>query len=213
MPDDQCKEFREQAQKKCPVPSSSKAADLALVQSKQETLVPYNIHDTCSNYGWFRKLGNGGTTRCAREHQWCHCIGTVVYTKRCSRPIGCGEMSWHQAMSNSAICAFKVNGGITCNNDVFGDPFPGHDKQCFCHPKVTEGLPYDKIIKKWTREACHAKCGNRDSDSWGDFWKGVWCGFSCAGTCPIRLAAFMAGREHTFPLEDCAEFCFCSFYD
>merc|ERR1712113_1085942 len=33
--------------------------------------------------------------------------------------------------------------------------------------------------------------------------------FSCTGVCPARAAAFAAGREHTFPIEECAEHCYC----
>merc|ERR1712113_782911 len=67
-------------------------------------------------------------------------------------------------------------------------------------------------ITYWTEQRCNQQCGSPGAGFFSsDWWKGVWCGFSCTGACPIRAAAFAAGREHTFPIEQCAEHCYCVF--
>merc|ERR1712116_16361 len=73
-------------------------------------------------------------------------------------------------------------------------------------------LLLNTITYRSGRKQNATKLGRPGANWWsGDFWKGVWCGFSCTGTCPIRAAAFVAGREHTYPIEECAEFCYCVF--
>merc|ERR550517_1875303 len=117
---------------------------------------------------------------------------------------------YNWANSDTHRCA-NEGGWCACDGNVGGDPFSGHDKQCFCHPRQTAPAQYD-YVQKWTQAKCYQTCGRPGANWWsGDFWKGVWCGFSCTGTCPIRAAAFVAGREHTYPIEECAEFCYCVF--
>jgi len=161
-------------------------------------------------YNW----ANSDTHRCANEGGWCACDGNVVYTKKCQGTFSCNQANWGEVVSNRWNSNHKsdVNGGVRCNNGNFGgDPFPGHDKQCFCHPRQTAPAQYD-YVQKWTQAKCYQTCGRPGANWWSnDFWKGVWCGFSCTGACPIRAAAFVAGREHTYPIEDCAEFCYCVF--
>lgn len=237
---------------------------------------------------------NSGTRHCANEGGWCSCHGNVVYTKKCAGTFSCSQANWGTVVSNRYNSNHKsnVNDGVRCDNGNFGgDPWPGHDKQCFCHPHTirdTSGtcnsLEYINIgvenriggrsvesdwdgcrnrcrntdgclyftwwwdggchlggegtsltsfgwaatsgdcgvwsepisqfdyVQKWTEEKCHSTCGRPGADWWSDdFWKGVYCGFSCTGSCTVRAAAFVAGREHTFPIEDCAEFCYCVF--
>jgi len=161
-------------------------------------------------YGW----ANGETHRCANEGGWCACDGNVVYTKKCAGTFSCNRASWGRVVSERWNSNHKanVNGGVRCNNGNFGgDPFPGHDKQCFCHPRQEQPTQYD-YVQKWTERRCNQQCG-RPGAGWfsSDWWKGVWCGFSCTGVCPARAAAFAAGREHTFPIEECAEHCYCVF--
>jgi len=161
-------------------------------------------------YGW----ANGETHRCANEGGWCSCDGNVVYTKKCAGTFSCNRASWGTVVSRRWNSNHKanVNGGVRCNNGNFGgDPFPGHDKQCFCHPKQDQPTRFD-YVQKWTERRCNQECG-RPGDRWfsSGWWKGVLCGFSCTGACPVRAAAFVAGREHTFPIEQCAEHCYCVF--
>jgi len=161
-------------------------------------------------YGW----ANGETHRCANEGGWCACDGNVVYTKKCAGTFSCNRASWGRVVSERWNSNHKanVNGGVRCNNGNFGgDPFPGHDKQCFCHPVQQQPTQYD-YVQKWTERRCNQQCGSPGA-SWfsSDWWKGVLCGFSCTGACPIQAAAFAAGREHTFPIESCAEHCYCVF--
>jgi len=169
-------------------------------------------------YNW----ANSDTHRCANEGGWCACDGNVVYTKKCQGTFSCNQANWGEVVSNRWNSNHKsdVNGGVWCNNGNFGgDPFSGHDKQCFCHPRQTSPSQYD-YVQKWTRQKCYNTCGRPGANWWSnDFWKGVWCGFSCTGHCPIRAGAFVAGREQifgkeygvVFPIEDCAEFCYCVF--
>jgi len=211
-------------------------------------------------YGW----ANGGTYWCANEGGWCPCYGHVTYTKKCAGTFSCNQASWETVVSQRWLSNHRANvvsGSIPCNNaHMKGDPWPGYDKQCFCHPSdswyygrrqlaideeaevpaVEEavmsaednaddrrhlaGLPdrygwarqeqptqYD-YVQKWTEPRCNQQCGSPGA-GWfsSDWWKGVWCGFSCTGVCPARAAAFAAGREHTFPIGQCAEHCYCVF--
>merc|ERR1712012_945709 len=65
------------------------------------------------------------------------------------------------------------------------------------------------VSERWnSNHKANVNGGVRFSSDW---WKGVWCGFSCTGACPARAAAFALGREHTFPIEQCAEHCYCVF--
>jgi len=84
------------------------------------------------------KWGNAGTRHCANEGEWCACHGNVVYTKKClSRWGGCNQANWAQVVARgfNSNHRSKVTGGIWCDNGIGGgDPFRGHDKQCFCHP-------------------------------------------------------------------------------
>jgi len=161
-------------------------------------------------YGW----ANGDTHRCANEGGYCACDGNVVYTKKCAGTFSCNRASWGRVVSERWNSNHKanVNGGVRCNNGNFGgDPLPGHDKQCFCHPRQEQPTQYD-YVQKWTERRCNQQCGSPGA-GWfsSDWWKGVWCGFSCTGACPARAAAFALGREHTFPIEQCAEHCYCVF--
>jgi len=161
-------------------------------------------------YGW----ANGRTYRCANEGGWCPCFGNVVYTKKCSGTFSCNQAGWGRVVANrwNSNHRSNVRGFIPCNNGAFGgDPFPGHDKQCFCHPRQEQPTQYD-YVQKWTERRCNQQCGSPGA-GWfsSDWWKGVMCGFSCTGACPIQAAAFAAGREHTFPIESCAEHCYCVF--
>jgi len=162
-------------------------------------------------YGW----ANGDTHRCANEGGWCDCTGNVVYTKKCAGTFSCSQADWGRVVSERYNSNHRenVDGGIRCDNGNFGgDPWPGHDKQCFCHPRQETQITSYDYVQKWTERRCHQQCGRPGSNWWsGDFWKGVWCGFSCTGACPARAAAFAAGREHTFPIEECAEHCYCVF--
>merc|ERR1712241_280256 len=84
-------------------------------------------------YGW----ANGRTYRCANEGGWCPCFGNVVYTKKCSGTFSCNQAGWGRVVANRWNSNHRANvrGFIPCNNrNMGGDPFPGHDKQCFCHP-------------------------------------------------------------------------------
>jgi len=161
-------------------------------------------------YGW----ANGETHRCASEGGWCSCDGNVVYTKKCAGTFSCNTASWGRVVSERWNSNHKanVNGGVRCNNGNFGgDPFPGHDKQCFCHPRQEQPTQFN-YVQKWTEQRCNQQCGSPGAGFFSsDWWKGVWCGFSCTGACPVRAAAFAAGREHTFPIEQCAEHCYCVF--
>merc|ERR1712156_685458 len=161
-------------------------------------------------YGW----ANGETHRCASEGGWCSCDGNVVYTKKCAGTFSCNTASWGRVVSENWNSNHKanVNGGVRCNNGNFGgDPFPGHDKQCFCHPRQEQPTQFN-YVQKWTEQRCNQQCGSPGARFFSsDWWKGVWCGFSCTGACPVRAAAFAAGREHTFPIEQCAEHCYCVF--
>merc|ERR1711884_170714 len=99
-------------------------------------------------YGW----ANGGTHRCANEGGYCSCTGNVVYTKKCAGTFSCNRASWGRVVSERWNSNHKanVNGGVRCNNGNFGgDPFPGHDKQCFCHPVQQQPTQYD-YVQKWT---------------------------------------------------------------
>merc|ERR550519_1107558 len=92
-------------------------------------------------YNW----ANSDTHRCANEGGWCACDGNVVYTKKCQGTFSCNQANWGEVVSNRWNSNHKsdVNGGVRCNNGNFGgDPFPGHDKQCFCHPRQTAPAQY-----------------------------------------------------------------------
>jgi len=239
-------------------------------------------------YDW----ANSGTRHCANEGGWCSCHGNVVYTRKCTGALSCNQADWADVVSARYNSNHKsnVNEGVKCSNSNFGgDPWPGYDKQCFCHPHTirdtsgtcnslqgvniglenrigsgdrtdsweacksvcekTDGCLYftwwhdggcnmggegtsltsfgwaatsgdcsswsesiDRFdyIEKWTKEKCYDTCGKPGADWFsGDWWKGVMCGAQCTGICPIKLAAFIAGHDHEFPIEDCAEFCYC----
>jgi len=155
---------------------------------------------------------NSETHRCAREGGYCSCTGNVVYTKRCAGTFSCNEASWNTVVRKRWNSNHKSNvvGGVWCKNSKFGgDPFPGHDKQCFCHPKQDVPDRFD-YIAKWTEAACHDACGYPGAAVFTDPWfRGLFCGFRCTGGCPAQAIAFAAGRSHTWDLGSCIEACYC----
>jgi len=155
---------------------------------------------------------NGETHRCANEGGWCHCTGNTVYTKKCKGSFSCNQANWQEVVSErwNSNHRSNVNGKIKCDNGSFGgDPWPGHDKQCFCHPKQEVPTAPVTAPAPFTQSKCYSECGRPGSSWWsGDWVKGFWCGASCTGFCPIQVAAFIAGREHVFPT-GCAHTCYC----
>ena len=75
----------------------------------------------------------GEAPPCAYENAMCTCTGTVVYGRRFTDgvvyPIALAAMRAAGATEERPSV-----GSLQCSNNVFGDPTPGHPKQCFCLP-------------------------------------------------------------------------------
>lgn len=113
--------------------------------------------------GYRPEWANHETHKCASEGHYCSCTGNVVYTKRF--PFGCircRTMSWQTVISGRYTSRHKANvvGGVHCSNGNFGDPWPGHKKQCFCHPRQVQKTRFD-YLRMWTKRKCHSVCGNK----------------------------------------------------
>jgi len=210
MEQETCK-LIEMALEQCPLPPAEESL-LPEFQAPEEQAEPEQ-KAMGSDSGRTRRLlpglpdkhnwANGGTRHCANEGGWCSCTGNVVYTKKCAGTFGCNQADWGKVVSSrwNSNHRSNVNGGIHCNNGNFGgDPWSGHDKQCFCHPKEYALTPY-QYVEKWTEAACLQTCGG--------FWGGLFCGFMCTGGCTAQAMAFASGRSHTFPAGSCYEFCYC----
>jgi len=64
-----------------------------------------------------RNVNDGGSFKCADEHEMCECTGNVIYGK---------DSTWTAPM--------EADNEIACANGVFGDPIVGTVKECVCFP-------------------------------------------------------------------------------
>lgn len=158
--------------------------------------------------GWGIDLkGNRATIMCANEGDFCPCQGVVTYTKKCGGFWSCDRLSWGALLGkNYSRRHAQVRGGISCTNSAFGtDPWPGHDKQCYCHPASHEGTEYGAPPPNaWSKESCKKRFGGMTG-----FFKGFFLGMSCTFECPLRAATLRKKGNVVANFGGCTHSCYC----
>lgn len=78
-------------------------------------------------------VGSDFGPRCAGEHQQCTCTGSVIY-----------------GVSQTWTPPRTVNGSISCNNNVFGDPLRSVVKECRCQSSLVPTCSSAELISTVT---------------------------------------------------------------
>jgi len=88
---------------------------------------------------------------CANEGQPCDCKGTIYYG---------ADMIWRKQFAES-------DGMTTCSNSVFGDPYIGEEKSCYCDGEQTK---FEFVLKHATKN----RCLDNPHGTWWGTWSDVY---------------------------------------
>lgn len=97
----------------------------------------YGQYDTTGNIS---KLGFNyqydRVWQCSQEHESCKCHGKVHFGPARSQAgetiYNYKQMKQEMEANNKSVATKEADGTVHCGSDVFGDPWTGVDKQCFC---------------------------------------------------------------------------------